>query len=74
MGKSSNVEKLKNTHPEHLPSDQLAVSLICFVGQSAVRSRLNRTKHLSDLYKPNKNTEAQNWAKEEVDNRPQVAS
>jgi hypothetical protein len=34
--------------------------------QSVVRSRLNYSKHLSDLYKPNMDTEAQNWAKAKI--------
>jgi hypothetical protein len=42
--------------------------------RSAKRSRLNRTKHLSDLYQPNKHTEAQNWAEEEIDFWPQIVS
>jgi len=37
-------------------------------------SRLNRSKHLSDLYQANKNTEAQNWAKEEIEIWLQIAS
>jgi len=39
-----------------------------------LRSRLNRTKHLSDLYKPHKHTEAQNRAKEKIEIWLQVAS
>ncbi len=35
---------------------------------------LNRTKHLSDLYKLHKHTEAQNWAEEEIEIWLQVAS